>query len=54
MFQRVLVPVDLTEKSLTAVDTACEFAARDRPGHDRSSISYAVAILSPCPVLLVK
>ena len=26
----------------------------DRLGHDWSSISYAVAILSPCPVLLVK
>jgi len=26
----------------------------DRPGHDWSSISYAVAIMSPCPVLLVK
>jgi hypothetical protein len=26
----------------------------DRPGHDWSSISYAVAILSPCPVLLAK
>ena len=26
----------------------------DRPGHDWSSISYAVAILSPCAVLLVK
>jgi nucleotide-binding universal stress UspA family protein len=26
----------------------------DRPGHDWSSISYAVAIISPCPVLLVK
>jgi nucleotide-binding universal stress UspA family protein len=26
----------------------------DRPGHGWSSISYAVAILSPCPVLLVK
>jgi len=26
----------------------------DRPGHDWSSISYSVAILSPCPVLLVK
>lgn len=26
----------------------------DRPGHDWSSISYGVAILSPCPVLLVK
>jgi len=26
----------------------------DRPGHDWSSISYTVAILSPCPVLLVK
>ena len=26
----------------------------DRPGHDWSSISYAVAILSPCPVLLIK
>ena len=139
MFQRILVPVDLTEKSLTAVDTAYEFATQsgaevillhvietiehvqfdelkpfydrldssargglsefserfrseklqvneavvyghrtkaiidyaiehqadlivmashridpDRPGHDWSSISYAVAILSPCPVLLVK
>jgi nucleotide-binding universal stress UspA family protein len=141
MFQRILVPVDLTEKSLTAVDMAYEFASQtgaevgllyvietieniqfefeelkplydrlessarkgmqefserfvanklridqaivygqrtkeiidfaiqnrtdliimashridpDRPGHDWSSISYAVAILSPCPVLLVK
>ena len=139
MFQRILVPVDLTEKSLTAVDMAYELAAQsgaevvllhvietiehvefeelksfydrldssarkglqefserfvanklridqaivygqrtkeiidfairnrtdliimashridpDRPGHDWSSISYAVAILSPCPVLLVK
>lgn len=141
MFQRILVPVDLTEKSLTAVDKAYEFAAQsgaevfllhvieriehvqfefeelkpfydrleksarkglqefserfvannlrvdqaivygqrtkeildfaiqnrtdliimashridpDRPGHDWSSISYAVAILCPCPVLLVK
>ena len=26
----------------------------DRPGHDWSTISYAVAILAPCPVLLVK
>jgi nucleotide-binding universal stress UspA family protein len=26
----------------------------DRPGHDWSSISYGVAILSPFPVLLVK
>jgi nucleotide-binding universal stress UspA family protein len=26
----------------------------DRPGHDWSSISYSVAILSPCHVLLVK
>ena len=141
MFQRILVPVDLTEKSVTAVDMAYELAAQsgaevvllyviqtiehvefefeelkpfydrlessarkglqefserfvanklridqaivcgqgtkeiidfairsrtdlivmashridpDRPGHDWSSISYAVAILSPCPVLLVK
>ena len=139
MFQRILVPVDLTEKSLVAVDMAYEFAVQsgaevfllhvietiehiqfdelksfyerleksarkglrefsekfvsnklqidqavvyghrsraivdfaiehradliilashridpDRPGHDWSSISYAVAILSPCPVLLVK
>jgi nucleotide-binding universal stress UspA family protein len=139
MFQRILVPVDLTEKSLSAVDLAYEFAAKsgaevtllhvietidhvqfdelkpfyerleksarkglvefsekfesnqlridhalvyghrtpeivdhaignnvdliimashridpDRPGHDWSSISYAVAILAPCPVLLVK
>ena len=139
MFQRILVPVDLTEKSLTAVDLAYELATQsradvlllhvvetieyiafdemkhfydrleksareglqefserfegkglrteqfvvyghrtkeivdfaitnradlivmashrvdpDRPGHDWSSISYAVAILAPCPVLLVK
>jgi nucleotide-binding universal stress UspA family protein len=141
MFQRILVPVDLTQKSLGAVDMAYEFAAQtaaevillhvietiehvqfefeelrpfydrlensarkglqefserfianklrveqavvygqrtheiinfaiqnrmdliimashridpDRPGHDWSSISYAVAILSPCPVLLIK
>jgi len=139
MFKRILVPVDLTEKSLSAVDLAYEFAAQrqaevillhvietieyvrfddlkpfyerlessaqkgleefaerfiskglrveqavvyghrtkeivdfaitsradviilashridpDRPGHDWSSISYAVAILSPIPVLLVK
>ena len=139
MFHRILVPVDLTEKSLAAVDLAYEFAAQsdaevvllhvietiehiqfdelkpfyerlatsarngleefserfashelkvdqallyghrtqeivdyaiqnridliimsshridpDRPGHDWSSISYAVAIMSPCPVLLVK
>jgi nucleotide-binding universal stress UspA family protein len=26
MFQRILVPVDLTEKSLKAVDLAYEFA----------------------------
>jgi nucleotide-binding universal stress UspA family protein len=139
MFQRILVPVDLTEKSLAAVDLAYDFAVQsgsevvllhvietiehvqfeelkvfyerleasarkglqefserfvsdklpvdqaviyghrskeiidyaiqnkvdliimashridpDRPGHDWSSISYAVAIMSPCPVLLVK
>jgi nucleotide-binding universal stress UspA family protein len=139
MFQKILVPVDLTEKSLAAVDLAHDFAAEtgaqvillhvietiehvpfeeltgfyqrleisakkgleefserfaskklnvdqaviyghrtkeivdyairnrvdliilsshridpDRPGHDWSSISYAVAILSPVPVLLVK
>jgi nucleotide-binding universal stress UspA family protein len=139
MFNRILVPVDLTEKSLAAVDVAYNFATQsdaevvllhvietiehiqfnelkpfyerletsareglqefaerfvannikveqallyghrsqqiveyavnnridlivmashridpDRPGHDWSSISYSVAILSPCPVLLVK
>lgn len=139
MFHKILVPIDLSEKSLAAVDLAYEFAAQsgaevilmhvietiehvqfdelkpfyerldnsarkglqefserfvsnnlrvsqalvyghrtkeivdfaiqnridliimashridpDRPGHDWSSISYAVAILSPCPVLLVK
>jgi len=139
MFKRILVPVDLSEKSLAAVDVAYDFAAQteaevtllhvietiehvafeelkpfyerleksarkglkefserfvthklradiaviyghrskeivnyardnradlivmashridpDRPGHDWSSISYSVAILSPCPVLLVK
>jgi nucleotide-binding universal stress UspA family protein len=139
MFKRILVPVDLTEKSLAAVEIAYEFAVKfgaavtllhvietiehvefeelkpfyqrleksartglqefsekfisnklqvdqgivyghrtdeiiqfaignqvdliimashridpDRPGHDWSSISYTVAILSPCPVLLAK
>lgn len=139
MFQRILVPVDLTQKSLAAVDAAYEFAAKsgaevtllhvvetiehvqfdemkefyqrleasarnglqefsekfttnkmkvsqaviyghrskeiieyaitnrvdliimashridpDRPGHGWSSISYAVSIMSPCAVLLVK
>jgi nucleotide-binding universal stress UspA family protein len=139
MFQKILVPTDLTEKSMAAVDLAYEFAVQskaqvvllhvietiehvkfdelkefygrlersarnglqecaerfeerslpvehvvlyghrtksivdyavenrvdlimmashrvdpDRPGHDWSSISYAVAILSPVPVLLVK
>jgi nucleotide-binding universal stress UspA family protein len=141
MFQRILVPVDLTEKSMNALDKAYEFAAQsgaevlllhvieriehvqfefeelkpfydrleksareglqecserflannlpveqaivygnrtreivdfaiqnrsdliimashridpDRPGHDWASISYAVAILAPCAVLLVK
>src|SRR5215468_9791927 len=139
MFQRILVPVDLTDKSLAAVDLAYEFAAQsgaevillhvietiehvefdelkpfyerleksarqgleesseqfvseslpidqavvyghrvqgitdyaianrvdliimashridpDRPGQGWSSISYSVAVLSPCPVLLVK
>ena len=139
MYQRILVPINLTEKSLAAVDVAYEFAQRfgaevvllhvietiehvqfdelksfyqrleasartgltefsekfianglqvdqalvyghrtqeiinyaienridlivmashridpDRPGHDWSTISYSVAILSPCPVLLVK
>ena len=139
MFQRILVPVDLTEKSMTAVDVAYEFAKQsnaavillhvietiehvdfdelkpfyerleksaragleecaerfvsnnlsidqaviyghrtqaitdyaianrmdliimashridpDRPSQGWSSISYSVAILSPCPVLLVK
>ena len=139
MFQRILVPVDLTERSLAAVDHAFEFATQskshvtllhvietiehvtfdemkdlykrlensarkglnefaerfaaqglrvdrvvtyghrtqgivdfaienradliimashridpDRPGHDWSTISYGVAILSPCNVLLVK
>ena len=139
MFQRILVPVDLTEKSLGAVNLACDFAPAagaqvillhvieviehvpfeelkgfyqrleisakkslsefserfvskklnvdqaviyghrtkgivdyalanrvdliilsshridpERPGRDWSSISYAVAILSPVPVLLVK
>jgi nucleotide-binding universal stress UspA family protein len=139
MFRRILVPVDLTDKSMAAVDLAYEFAAQsaaevtllhvietiehvqfeelkpfydrlensarkglqrfserfvssnlklnqaivyghrtreivehatenrvdliimashridpERPGHDWSSMSYAVAILSPCPVLLVK
>jgi nucleotide-binding universal stress UspA family protein len=139
MFQRILVPVDLTEKSLAAVDMAYDFATKsgaevillhvietvehvefdelksfydrletsarnglkefsekfvssnvavdqaivygrrtreivefaignradliimashridpDRPGHDWSSISYTVAILAPCPVLLLK
>jgi nucleotide-binding universal stress UspA family protein len=139
MFKRILVPVDLTEKSMPAVDLAVELAAQskahvilhhvietiehvnfdemkdfyrrletsarrglrefserfearelkvdplvtyghrtqgivdaaiahqadliimashridpDRPGHDWSTISYGVAILAPCDVLLVK
>jgi nucleotide-binding universal stress UspA family protein len=139
MFQRILVPVDLTQKSIAAVDLAYEFAVQakaevillhvietiehvefdemkefydrleksarkgleefserfgvkgmkvdqaviygrrseeiidfainnradliimashridpDRPGHDWSTLSYAVAIMAPCPVLLVK
>jgi len=139
MFQRILVPVDLTKKSLAAVDRAYEFAKQfgsevvllhvietiehvqfeelkpfyerledsaakgmqefaerfvsnklkidrillyghrtqeivnyamenrvdliimgshridpDRPGHDWSSISYSVAIVAPCAVMLVK
>jgi universal stress protein A len=139
MFKRILVPVDLTQKSQRAVDLAYEFAAQsgaeiillhvietiehvafdelkpfyerleksaqkglqefserfvadklkidqalvyghrpeeivryavengvdlivmashrielDRPGRDWSTISYAVAVMSPCPVLLVK
>jgi nucleotide-binding universal stress UspA family protein len=139
MFKRVLVPVDLTEKSLTAVDVAFDLARQfkaqvtllhvietiehvtfdemkglydrleasarkglqefserfeaeglgvdrlvtyghrtpgivetaianqsdliimashridpDRPGHDWASISYGVAVLAPCHVLLVK
>jgi universal stress protein A len=40
-------PVDLIIMSSHRIDP-------DRPGHDWSSISYSVAILSPCPVLLVK
>jgi nucleotide-binding universal stress UspA family protein len=139
MFRRILVPIDLTEKSLAAVDLAYEFSRQsrasvvllhvietvehvqfdelkpfyqrlevsahngliefsekfvsqnlpverallyghrtqeiinyamanpidlilmashridpDRPGHDWSSISYSVAVLSPCTVMLVK
>jgi nucleotide-binding universal stress UspA family protein len=139
MFERILVPVDLTEKSLAAVDAALEIAVRsraevsllhvietiehvtfdemkdlykrledsarnglqefserfsaeglrvdwavtyghrtqgivdfaienrtdliviashridpDRPGHDWSTISYGVAIMAPCAVLLAK
>jgi hypothetical protein len=46
MFQRILVP-DLIIMASHRIDP-------DRPGHDWSSISYTVAILSPCPVLLVK
>src|SRR6516164_2244338 len=40
-------PVDLIIMASHRIDP-------DRPGHDWSSISYSVAILSPCPVLLVK
>lgn len=40
-------PVDLIIMSSHRIDP-------DRPGHDWSSISYSVGILSPCPVLLLK
>lgn len=42
------------EKQADLIIMASHRIDADRPGHDWSSISYAVAILSPCPVLLVK
>jgi nucleotide-binding universal stress UspA family protein len=42
------------ENSIDLIVMASHRIDPDRPGHDWSSISYAVAILSPCPVLLVK
>jgi nucleotide-binding universal stress UspA family protein len=42
------------ENGVDLIITASHRVDPDRPGHDWSSISYAVAILSPCPVLLVK
>ena len=42
------------ENSVDLIVMASHRIDPDRPGHDWSSISYAVAILSPCPVLLVK
>jgi nucleotide-binding universal stress UspA family protein len=40
--------------SIDLIITASHRIDPDRPGHDWSSISYAVAIMSPCPVLLLK
>jgi nucleotide-binding universal stress UspA family protein len=42
------------EKRADLIILASHRVDPDRPGHDWSSISYAVAILSPTPVLLVK
>ena len=43
-----------TENRVDLIIMASHRIDPDRPGHDWSSISYAVAILSPVPVLLVK
>lgn len=43
-----------TENRVDLIIMASHRIDPGRPGHDWSSISYAVAILSPCPVLLVK
>jgi len=43
-----------TESRVDLIIMASHRIDPDRPGHDWSSISYAVAILSPLPVLLVK
>jgi nucleotide-binding universal stress UspA family protein len=42
------------QKQVDLIILASHRVDPERPGHDWSSISYAVAILSPCPVLLVK
>jgi nucleotide-binding universal stress UspA family protein len=42
------------ENSIDLILMASHRIDPDRPGHDWSSISYSVAVLSPCTVLLVK
>ena len=50
-FQHILVPVDFTEKNLTALDLVFDLA---KPLQTWATLSYQVSVLCPCPVLLVK